>query len=93
MGEISREPSKKPVKSRENRAGGAFKILLKHCVQGAALPAMLPSSPSADLFQMQLYGPASAGPFFAAKKSPAGDTRQVSLCRGAEEQIERVTCC
>ena len=33
---------------REGRAGGAFKSLLKHRVQGTALPAMLPSSPSAD---------------------------------------------
>lgn len=33
---------------REGRAGGAYKSLLKHRVQGAALPAMLPSSPSAD---------------------------------------------
>ena len=33
---------------REGRAGGAYKTLLKHRVQGAALPAMLPSSPSAD---------------------------------------------
>ena len=33
---------------RKGRAGGAFKSLLKHRVQGAALPAMLPSSPSAD---------------------------------------------
>ena len=36
---------------REGRAGGAYKTLLKHRVQGAALPAMLPSSPSADLSQ------------------------------------------
>ena len=36
---------------RKGRAGGAFKSLLKHRVQGAALPAMLPSSPSADLSQ------------------------------------------
>ena len=40
--------------------------MLKHRVQGAALPAMLPSSPSADLFQMYLYGSASAEPFFVA---------------------------
>ena len=33
---------------RKGRAGGAYKSLLKHRVQGAALPAMLPSSPSAD---------------------------------------------
>ena len=33
---------------RKGRAGGAYKTLLKHRVQGAALPAMLPSSPSAD---------------------------------------------
>ena len=33
---------------RKGRAGGAFKSLLKHRVQGTALPAMLPSSPSAD---------------------------------------------
>ena len=36
---------------RKGRAGGAYKTLLKHRVQGAALPAMLPSSPSADLSQ------------------------------------------
>ena len=36
---------------RKGRAGGAFKSLLKHRVQGTALPAMLPSSPSADLSQ------------------------------------------
>ena len=36
---------------RKGRAGGAYKSLLKHRVQGAALPAMLPSSPSADLSQ------------------------------------------
>ena len=36
---------------RKGRAGGAYKTLLKHRVQGAALPAMLPSSPSADFFQ------------------------------------------
>ena len=40
--------------------------MLKHRVQGAALPAMHPSSPSADLFQMYLYGSASAEPFFVA---------------------------
>ena len=39
---------------RKGRAGGAFKSLLKHRVQGAALPAMLPSSPSADLPQAVL---------------------------------------
>ena len=39
---------------RKGRAGGAFKPLLKHRVQGAALPAMLPSSPSADLSQYAL---------------------------------------
>ena len=33
---------------RKGRAGGTYKTLLKHRVQGAALPAMLPSSPSAD---------------------------------------------
>ena len=33
---------------RKGRAGGAYKSLLKHRVQGCALPAMLPSSPSAD---------------------------------------------
>ena len=33
---------------RKGRAGGAYRSLLKHRVQGAALPAMLPSSPSAD---------------------------------------------
>ncbi len=33
---------------RKGRAGGADRSLLKHRVQGAALPAMLPSSPSAD---------------------------------------------
>ena len=33
---------------REGRAGGAYRSLLKHRVQGAALPAMHPSSPSAD---------------------------------------------
>ena len=33
---------------RKGRAGGAYKSLLKHRVQGAALPAMHPSSPSAD---------------------------------------------
>ena len=33
---------------RKGRARGAYKTLLKHRVQGAALPAMLPSSPSAD---------------------------------------------
>ena len=36
---------------RKGRAGGTYKTLLKHRVQGAALPAMLPSSPSADLSQ------------------------------------------
>ena len=36
---------------RKGRAGGAYKTLLKHRVQGAARPAMLPSSPSADLSQ------------------------------------------
>ena len=36
---------------RKGRAGGAYKSLLKHRVQGCALPAMLPSSPSADLSQ------------------------------------------
>ena len=36
---------------RKGRAGGAYKSLLKHRVQGCALPAMLPSSPSADLPQ------------------------------------------
>ena len=35
---------------RKGRAGGAYRSLLKHRVQGAALPAMHPSSPSADLF-------------------------------------------
>ncbi len=39
---------------RKGRAGGAYKTLLKHRVQGAALPAMLPSSPSADLSQYAL---------------------------------------
>ena len=39
---------------RKGRAGGAFKSLLKHRVQGTALPAMLPSSPSADLSQYAL---------------------------------------
>ena len=39
---------------RKGRAGGAYKSLLKHRVQGAALPAMLPSSPSADLSQYAL---------------------------------------
>ena len=39
---------------RKGRAGGAYKSLLKHRVQGAALPAMLPSSPSADLSQYVL---------------------------------------
>ena len=34
---------------RKGRAGGAYKSLLKHRVQGAALPAMHPSSPSANL--------------------------------------------
>ena len=33
---------------RKGRAGGAKKSLLKHRVQGTALPAMHPSSPSAD---------------------------------------------
>ena len=33
---------------RKGRAGGTYKTLLKHRVQGAALPAMLPSPPSAD---------------------------------------------
>ena len=33
---------------RKGRAGGAYKSLLKHRVQGCALPAMLPSSASAD---------------------------------------------
>ena len=39
---------------RKGRAGGAYKSLLKHRVQGAALPAMHPSSPSADLSQYAL---------------------------------------
>ena len=39
---------------RKGRAGGTYKTLLKHRVQGAALPAMLPSSPSADLSQYAL---------------------------------------
>ena len=39
---------------RKGRAGGAYKTLLKHRVQGAALPVMLPSSPSADLSQYAL---------------------------------------
>ena len=34
--------------SRKGRAGGAYRSLLKHRVQGTALPAMHPSSPSAD---------------------------------------------
>ena len=37
---------------RKGRAGGAYKSLLKHRVQGAALPAMLPSSPSADFISV-----------------------------------------
>ena len=39
---------------RKGRAGGAYKSLLKHRVQGCALPAMLPSCPSADLSQYAL---------------------------------------
>lgn len=34
---------------RKGRAGGAYRSLLKHRVQGAALPAMHPSSPSDNL--------------------------------------------
>ena len=37
---------------RKGRAGGAYKSLLKHRVQGAALPAMHPSSPSADFISV-----------------------------------------
>ena len=37
---------------RKGRAGGAYKSLLKHRVQGCALPAMLPSSPSADFISV-----------------------------------------
>ena len=40
---------------REGRAGGAYKTLLKHRVQGAALPAMLPSSPSADYISVCIF--------------------------------------
>ena len=50
---------------RKGRAGGAYRYLLKHRVQGAALPAMLPSSPSADYISVcNFYGSASAEPFF-----------------------------
>ncbi len=37
---------------RKGRAGGAYRSLLKHRVQGAALPAMHPSSPSADFISV-----------------------------------------
>ena len=40
---------------RKGRAGGAYKTLLKHRVQGAALPAMLPSSPSADYISVCIF--------------------------------------
>ena len=40
---------------RKGRAGGAFKSLLKHRVQGTALPAMLPSSPSADYISVCIF--------------------------------------
>ena len=54
---------------RKGRAGGAYKSLLKHRVQGAALPAMLPSSPSADLSQYASTALLRQSRFFAARFS------------------------
>ena len=66
------------------------KSLLKHRVQGAALPAMHPSSPSADLFQMYLYGSASAEPFFVCYAPAHKKNTPAPLGRGCSAVIGNV---
>ena len=75
---------------RKGRAGGAYRSLLKHRVQGAALPAMHPSSPSADLFQMYLYGSASAEPFFVCYAPAHKKNTPAPLGRGCSAVIGNV---
>ena len=75
---------------RKGRAGGAYRSLLKHRVQGAALPAMHPSSPSADLFQMYLYGSASAEPFFVCYARAHKKNAPAPLGRGCSAVIGNV---
>ena len=75
---------------RKGRAGGAYKSLLKHRVQGAALPAMHPSSPSADLSQAVLLQPCFGRAVFVCYAPAHKKNTPAPLGRGCSAVIENV---
>ena len=75
---------------RKGRAGGAYKSLLKHRVQGAALPAMHPSSPSADLSQAVLLQPCFGRAVFVCCARAHKKNTPAPLGRGCSAVIGNV---